>query len=113
MTEPIVFWELWDAGTPIAAIEDAFESPGALDGALLRFAAYSTPAYEGYALVVFERDGLLWEVNGSHCSCMGLEGQWQPEETSWGALKTRDGISYGEDPQWDAALLKLATAEVG
>jgi hypothetical protein len=36
--------------------------------------------------VIFEKDGKLWEVNGSHCSCYGLEGQWQPEETTWEAI---------------------------
>lgn len=53
------------------------------------FALYDTPAYEGYALVLYERDGKLYEVHGSHCSCYGLEGQWQPEETTWAALKLR------------------------
>jgi hypothetical protein len=28
-------------------------------------------------------------VNGSHCSCHGLEGQWEPEETSMKALEHR------------------------
>jgi hypothetical protein len=53
-----------------------------LDGATIIFALYEQPSYEGYALVLFERDGKLYEVNGSHCSCYGLEGQWSPEETS-------------------------------
>lgn len=53
-----------------------------LDGATIIFALYEQPPYEGYALVLFERDGKLYEVNGSHCSCYGLEGQWSPEETS-------------------------------
>ena len=51
------------------------------------FAAYETPSYEGYALVLYERDGVLYQVNGSHCSCYGLEHQWKPEETSWAAIK--------------------------
>ena len=46
-------------------------------------AAYYDEDYEGDAYVLFERGGKLWEVHGSHCSCNGLEGQWDPEETSW------------------------------
>ena len=46
------------------------------------FASYGGCSYAGDALVLFERDGKLFEVNGSHGSCYGLEGQWNPEETS-------------------------------
>lgn len=37
---------------------------------------------------LFERDGKLYEVNGSHCSCYGFEGQWKPEETTLEYLKS-------------------------
>ena len=43
--------------------------------------------YYGDAVVLFERDGKLWRVDASHCSCMGLEGQWEPEETTIEALE--------------------------
>lgn len=33
-------------------------------------------------------DGKLYEVNGSHCSCYGFEGQWSPEETTVDYLKS-------------------------
>lgn len=46
------------------------------------FALYATPAWEGYAFVLFRKDGELYEVHGSHCSCYGLEDQWSPERTS-------------------------------
>jgi len=58
-------------------------------GAEILLASYGTPSNEGYAFVLFRRDGKLWEVNGSHCSCFGLEGQWQPEETTADALRRR------------------------
>lgn len=45
------------------------------------FAVYTYECYEGFAFVLFEKDGILYEVNASHCSCYGLEGQWEPEET--------------------------------
>lgn len=53
------------------------------------FASYGTDNYTGDAFVLFERDGKLFEVNGSHCSCYGLEGQWTPEETTIEALRYR------------------------
>jgi hypothetical protein len=61
-----------------------------LDGAKVIYAAYDCPPYEGYAHVIFMRDGKLYEVNASHCSCAGLEGQWKPEETLVNALLERD-----------------------
>lgn len=53
-------------------------------------ASYATGSYDGDAFVLFERDGKLYEVHGSHCSCHGLEGQWDPEETNWPALHMRN-----------------------
>ena len=53
------------------------------------FAHYDYADYEGYAFVLFERNGQLYEVNCSHCSCYGLEGQWSPEETSVEELQHR------------------------
>lgn len=64
------------------------------------FAAYEGASYEGDAIVIFRRDGKLYEAHGSHCSCFGLEGQWSPEETSWDAIKMRpelDAYSYAEE----------------
>ena len=69
-----------------------------------------TPAYEGYALLVYERGGKLYEVNGAHCSCHGLEDQWAPEETSWGALAMRD-FEYTEfGPETVLAFYALVAA---
>lgn len=48
---------------------------------------------DGSAFVLLERDGKLYEVNGSHCSCYGLEGQFEPEKTSIKALEHRE--TYG------------------
>lgn len=68
----------------------AYDAPSdALDGATVLLAWYSYEAYSGYSFVLYEKDGKLWEVNGSHCSCHGLEGQWDPERASWKALSTR------------------------
>lgn len=79
------------------------------------FASYIYADYSGAAYVLFERDGKLFEINGSHCSCHGLseagicEGgsQWVPEETSWQAIaNVRYGPS-GLDQLADATLRAL------
>ena len=49
-------------------------------------AYYGDESYEGYAYVLFMKNGKLYEVCGGHCSCHGLEGQWDPEETSWDVI---------------------------
>jgi hypothetical protein len=48
--------------------------------------------WSSHAILIYEKNGVLYEVNGSHCSCYGYEGQWRPEVTTWAALKMR---------QWD------------
>lgn len=62
------------------------------------FASYGGAAYEGDAIVLLERDGKLYEVRGSHCSCNGLEGQWDPQEITWKALAMRPRSS---EDSWD------------
>lgn len=82
--------------------------PTALEGANVLLAWYGYGSYCGSSLVIFERDGKLYEVNGSHCSCYGLEGQWLPEETSWEALSMRNYMQndYYENG-WDKAHFEL------
>lgn len=53
------------------------------------FGSYSYENYSGDAFVLARKDGKLYEVNGGHCSCYGLEGQWEPEETTVQALMVR------------------------
>lgn len=47
------------------------------------FAIYEHESYEGSAVVAFVQNEELKIVYGSHCSCMGLEGQWDPETVPW------------------------------
>lgn len=85
-------------------IIERYEAPkDALDGAIVHIAWYGYGDYCGSSLVIFEKDGKLYEVNGSHCSCYGLEGQWAPELTSWEALDMRI-LSYSCDGSSDAAV---------
>lgn len=53
------------------------------------FASYGTDNYSGDAYVLFEKEGKLYEVTGSHCSCYGLEGQFEYNSPS-----TLEGIKY-------------------
>lgn len=50
-----------------------------LDGIIPLWCAYESESYEGSAACWFEKDGQLMYVDGSHCSCHGLEGQWSEE----------------------------------
>lgn len=84
-----------------AAIIAEFGVPeNALEGCRVLLAYYHVGDYgcDSSAFVLFERDGKLYEVNGSHCSCHGLESlnyyggcdtQWEPEETTVEALEHR------------------------
>lgn len=93
-----------DLFTDNASIISQYNAPeDALKGATVYLAWYRYEDYSGSSLVVFKSNGKLYEVNGSHCSCNGLEGQWEPEETSWKALKMRRLY----DPEADAALQEL------
>ena len=57
------------------------------------YACYSYGDYSGDTHVIFREDGKLYEVNGGHCSCYGLEGQWEPEETSVEAMLARPSVA--------------------
>jgi hypothetical protein len=66
------------------------------------FASYGTDNYSGDAWVLFEKDGQLFEVNGSHCSCYGLEGQWEPEPVVLEELQARiEAGHFGRDSYSD------------
>jgi len=59
------------------------------DNINILFASYNQANYEGKAWVLLEKEGKLFEVNGEHCSCYGVEGQWEPKQVSLEALKHR------------------------
>lgn len=86
-----------------------------MEGVKILLAWYGYGDYDGSAFVLFEHDGKLYEVNGSHSSCYGLEDQWEPEETSVEALRHRieKGLlgksSYYDDGVFDVALKKILT----
>ena len=66
-------------------------------GLEILLASYSYENYSGDAFILFRHGGKLYEVNGGHCSCYGLEGQWSPEGTTVEALQHRlDAGSLGK-----------------
>jgi hypothetical protein len=67
---------------------------GHFDGEVL-FAQYEYLDYDGSAVVLFAHDGKLWFVEGGHCSCYGLEDQWEPEEMT---VPMMQRIVKGETP---------------
>ena len=89
-----------------ARLDDALASDRWRDVEVL-LASYSYENYSGDAFVLFRRDGKLYEVNGTHCSCYGLGQQsiagergtqWEPEETTLAALLHRlDNGSLGNE----------------
>lgn len=66
----------------LAKKEKMFEVLKSYETINILFASYGTDNYSGEAFVLFEKEGKLYEVNASHCSCFGLEHQWSPEETN-------------------------------
>lgn len=76
--------------TDVESVRTQFAIPEeAVSDAEILIAWYGYGSYCGSAYVLFQRDGRLYEVTGSHCSCYGLEGQWDPDETSWDGLGMR------------------------
>lgn len=76
-------------------------------------AAYdeSEAGYDGYADVVYRIGDRYFRVQASHCSCYGLEGQWEPEEYSreefLGALERDMHFWCGESAEVREELRKL------
>lgn len=46
------------------------------------YAHYDYEDYSGAAFVLCKQNGILYDVYGSHCSCYGLEDQWDIKPTS-------------------------------
>jgi len=71
-------------------VERAFQTELGPDKKIL-LACYDGGGYDGSGWVLIQDipSGKLFEVNGSHCSCSGLEDQWDEEETSVQSLRNR------------------------
>lgn len=72
---------------PYANVEHWIAKKGQMKNAInnwknrkVLFASYSYQDYSGDAFVLVAVNKDLFEVNGSHCSCYGLEGQFDMEK---------------------------------
>lgn len=63
-------------------ILDEFEFNGDRSKIEILFASYTYEMYSGEAFLIVKKENKLYEVNANHCSCYGLEGQFDLEETS-------------------------------
>lgn len=50
-------------------------------------ALYELGSYEGSAEVIYRRGDDYYIASGSHCSCYGLEHQWEPEKYDRATIK--------------------------
>lgn len=105
----------WAEGGEAQMLYDFEIGPDALVRVTVLVASYTYEDYNGDAYVLFERDGKLWEVHGSHCSCYGLEEQWEPEQTDEASIRHRFTKGYfGRDTGLPEAILSaLAARESG
>lgn len=63
-------------------ILDEFEFEGDRSEIEILFASYNYECWEGEAFLIVKKENKLYEVNAWHCSCYGLENQFDLEETS-------------------------------
>ena len=76
-----VFLGNWNSSEDIFSDFGIKESD--LEGGKIIFGFYNCQEYEGYASVIIQMpDDSLKLVHGSHCSCYGLEDQWDMEDIS-------------------------------
>ena len=84
-----IYLNMWE-DTKFIGVMDDFDVPEeAIKNLEILLASYGCENYEGEAFVLYKKDGKLYEVNGGHCSCYGLEGQWEPVETTVAELLHR------------------------
>lgn len=64
-------------------------------------AYYGYESYSGNSVVMYRNGTSYFIVEGSHCSCYGLEGQWNPEEYNSKELflKILETRSFYGDPE--------------
>ena len=74
-----LFLDLFADGKSDIALE--FDIPlEQLENKHFVYAYYSYEDYQGDAYLLFIENDKLYEVDAHHCSCYGLEGQFEPEE---------------------------------
>lgn len=71
----------WENSSKDEILND-FDFKGDRSKIKILFASYTYESYQSEAFLIVEKENKLYEVNASHCSCYGLENQFELEETS-------------------------------
>ena len=82
----------WDGKKGWEAVQSEFETDTPEPEEVI-FARYTAEGYEGDATIIYRNGDKYYYVSGSHCSCYGLEGQFEPEEYT--AETLRAGLERG------------------
>lgn len=95
-----VYLNDWADGQEAEMLSDFSITKDDIAGVSVIVASYTQEDYSGSAYVLFERDGKLFEVHGGHCSCYGLEDQWEPEDADRDSILHRieNGTWYADEP---------------
>lgn len=89
MHESGLFLNEWRHAGPDTLLQQFGIGSKSIEGIEFLLGSYTHDAYSGEAFVLYRRGGMLFEVNASHASTDGMEGQWEPEETLVAALRHR------------------------
>jgi hypothetical protein len=80
-----IYFDNWK--TEADMLDDFKITKDKVKGFKVIFAVYAYGSYCGDAYVLLRKDKKYFVVEGSHCSCYGLEGQWNAVETALGAFR--------------------------
>lgn len=71
-------------------------------------ASYVREDWSGQAIVIYREGGELFIVEGSHCSCYGLEDQWNPDRIDLAYIdyRTRNGNWFWSYPGYNAEFIQ-------
>lgn len=106
----MVYFHDWADGGEAAMLSDFAIEKSVIDGANILVASYTYEDYDGSAYVLFERGGDLFEVHGGHCSCYGLEDQWEPEAVDVASILRRLHTRYWGTKDGVASAIRRAIA---
>lgn len=90
------------------------DGPKLPDNLHIFYTYYECEYYEGYGFVVgYDSDKNEFFYNsGSHCSCYGLEGQWEPEEYTYDQLVAYvERMVKNDEKDYTVALLNILKGE--
>lgn len=74
-------------------------------------ASYGYEDYSGHADVYYRNGDIYYHVSGGHCSCYGLEYQWEPE--SYTKDEMIENLSRWNDRDSKEVLAKLTAQKTG